>query len=355
VAALRNGEATVAIVTARSLILGFVGEALAAAGHAAAGAPLPSPVVLVAAGLMASILVMPLLSRERGLVWTVGGLAACQALLHVVLSDVSHVGGHAPLAGARPSLVMLALHGAGVLVAAWWLRCADAAVWRRARRAVATVLQAHAARRGAPRGSAESFFSPLPPNRVERLLLRPLASCSSSRGPPPRTSTLHNQRNGGSTQMRRTVLLALVLAGLAFPASALAHVVVSPGEVVAGTSAVFEMRVPTEEPVPTKRIRLNIPEGVIVSGVEAVYGWKIKIIRQSGRIVALRWDGNLPPDYFQRFYFRARVPDEPTTLAWKAIQTYKNGKVVRWTGEPGEEEVSTTDVTPAPPGSGEED
>jgi uncharacterized protein YcnI len=154
--------------------------------------------------------------------------------------------------------------------------------------------------------------------------------------------------------MKKT-LLAIALAVLAFPASALAHVVVSPGEVVAGTSATFEMRVPTEEAVPTTRIRLNIPDGVTVSGVERVPGWKIKIIRQNGRIVALRWDGSLPPDYFQRFYFRARVPEAPTTLLWKAIQTYKNGKVVRWTGEPGQEEVSSTEVVAAPPGTGDDD
>jgi uncharacterized protein YcnI len=154
----------------------------------------------------------------------------------------------------------------------------------------------------------------------------------------------------------KRMLLALIVAGLALPATALAHVGVSPGEVHAGTSATFEMRVPTEEPVPTKRIRLNIPEGVIVSGVEPVYGWRIKVIRQSGRIVALRFDGNLPPDFFQRFYFRARVPDTPTTLVWKAIQTYRNGKVVRWTGEPGEEEASTTEVVPADDdGSGHDD
>ena len=150
----------------------------------------------------------------------------------------------------------------------------------------------------------------------------------------------------------KKMLVAFAVAGLAFPATALGHVVVSPGEVVAGTSATFEMRVPTEEAVPTTRVRLIIPDGVTVSGVEPVYGWKIKIIRQNGRIVALRWDGSLPPDYFQRFYFRARVPEEPTTLVWQAIQRYRNGTIVRWTGEPGDEEASTTEVVAPEPGSG---
>jgi len=47
--------------------------------------------------------------------------------------------------------------------------------------------------------------------------------------------------------------------------------------------------------------------------------------------------------------FRGRVPTTETTLVWKVIQTYRDGSVVRWTGEPGEEEASETKVTPAAP------
>lgn len=151
---------------------------------------------------------------------------------------------------------------------------------------------------------------------------------------------------------RKAVAALVAVSALVFPAAAFAHVIVSPGEVAAGSRVTFELRVPTEEPVPTTHVRLLIPEGVVVSGVEPVYGWKIKLEREGGRVVAISAKGSLPPDFFQRFFFRATVPDQETTLVWKAIQTYKSGKVVRWTGEPGAEEASETVVGPASAGAG---
>jgi hypothetical protein len=70
--------------------------------------------------------------------------------------------------------------------------------------------------------------------------------------------------------------------------------------------------------------------------------------RRRGR-TSLEAKGKLRPDFFQRFVFRGRVPTTETTLVWKVIQTYRDGTVVRWTGEPGEEEASETKVTPAAP------
>src|SRR6185295_19349060 len=105
--------------------------------------------------------------------------------------------------------------------------------------------------------------------------------------------------------MRRTLLAALAaLYALGSSTAAFAHVIVSPGEVTAGSSVTFEMRVPTEGIDPTTSVRL------------------------------------LRPFFFQRFYFRARVPNAPATLVWKVTQTYRGGKVVHYTGDPGEESAS---------------
>jgi hypothetical protein len=74
-----------------------------------------------------------------------------------------------------------------------------------------------------------------------------------------------------------------------------------------------------------------------------------KFERTDDRVTAIEARGKLPPDFFQRFAFRGRVPNAATTLTWKVIQTYRNGVVVRYTGEPGEESASTTTVLPPTP------
>ena len=146
--------------------------------------------------------------------------------------------------------------------------------------------------------------------------------------------------------MKPLLLAAAGAALLTLVPAARAHIVVTPGEVAAGHSATFEMRVPTELHVPTTRVRLQIPDGFSFSSIEPVAGWKMTIERTGDRVTAVEAKGKLRPDFFQRFVFRGRVPNVETTLVWKVVQTYRDGTVVRWTGEPGEEEASETKVGP---------
>jgi uncharacterized protein len=49
--------------------------------------------------------------------------------------------------------------------------------------------------------------------------------------------------------------------------------------------------------------------------------------------------GKIAPGEFQDFPVSLQIPDKPgTTLTFKAVQTYDNGKVVRWIGPPDSEE-----------------
>ena len=79
--------------------------------------------------------------------------------------------------------------------------------------------------------------------------------------------------------MKSLLLAAACAAILTLAPMARAHIVVTPGEVAAGQSATFEMRVPTELHVPTTRLRLQIPDGFSFSSIEPVAGWKITIER----------------------------------------------------------------------------
>jgi uncharacterized protein YcnI len=148
--------------------------------------------------------------------------------------------------------------------------------------------------------------------------------------------------------MKPFLLAAVCAASILVAPAARAHVVVSPNQVTAGASATFEMRVPTEKNVPTTRIRLLIPDEFAFSSMEPVARWKIKIERSGDRVTAIEARGNLRADFFQRFVFRGRA-SAPGTLVWKAIQTYRDGSVVRYTGDPGEESASTTTVMPPAP------
>lgn len=171
----------------------------------------------------------------------------------------------------------------------------------------------------------------------------PAACRLAGRGPPvgrsPRTRSRPRARllRPERIPMKRKLLLAAVsAAALAFPASSLAHVVVTPS--VANTCAftTFTMSVPVESASPTTQVRLTIPKGVTYFSVEPVFGWTFETTKAAnGAVTSLVAKGSLAAGFFQRFSFVASTPAKPTTVAWKAVQTSEDGSVVKWTGKPG--------------------
>jgi Domain of unkown function (DUF1775) len=47
------------------------------------------------------------------------------------------------------------------------------------------------------------------------------------------------------------------------------------------------------------------------------------------------------PREFQQFLVQAQAPEEPGEYPWRAIQTYRDGSVVKWTGPPDAEEPAS--------------
>lgn len=132
-----------------------------------------------------------------------------------------------------------------------------------------------------------------------------------------------------------------------------AHVVVSPEEVTAGDYATLTVSVPTEKEVPTTQIRVEVPEGFLLSGVQPVPGWEHTFEEDGGVVTAVTFSGGeIHPREFQQFLVQA--PDEPGEYPWKAIQTYEDGSVVEWTGPPdAEEPASVVEVVSAASGGHE--
>ncbi len=140
--------------------------------------------------------------------------------------------------------------------------------------------------------------------------------------------------------MRFGGLWALLLATCAMLATAgvaWAHVVVSPEEVPPGDFERLVVTVPTEKDIPTTEVRVEVPEGFTVGGVQPVPGWEPEFEEEGGVIRAITWSGGeIQPREFQEFAIQARTPEETGEYAWRAFQTYEDGSVVEWTGPPEE-------------------
>jgi uncharacterized protein YcnI len=144
--------------------------------------------------------------------------------------------------------------------------------------------------------------------------------------------------------------IAALVAVLAFASIASAHVTVWPRESFRNASELYAVRVPSEKPIPTVRVRVEFPEGVVASRFVPAPGWQREVEKDAnGRIVAATWSGgSIASDEIGLFQFSARNPDRIGPVAFKAYQTYADGSVVEWVN-PGEPQpaavVQLTDPT----------
>jgi uncharacterized protein YcnI len=139
-------------------------------------------------------------------------------------------------------------------------------------------------------------------------------------------------------------LLLLAVAGTSW-----AHVVVTPDEVAAEDYETLTVSVPTEKEIPTTEVRVEVPDGFTVSGVQPVPGWDYEFEEDGGLITSITWSGGeIGPREFQQFLLQAQAPQEPGEYPWRAFQTYEDGSVVEWTGPPdAEEPASVVEVVSA--------
>ncbi len=137
--------------------------------------------------------------------------------------------------------------------------------------------------------------------------------------------------------IRAAVAAAAGLALVVAPAGA--HVQVRPAEAAPGDPVLWTVLVPNERDVPTTRVELAIPAGVLPFAYEPLPGWTRRVTKnddQSTRSVV--WSGRLEPEEVLATQFLATTPDAEGPISWKAIQTYADGQKVRWIGGPDTEE-----------------
>ena len=117
----------------------------------------------------------------------------------------------------------------------------------------------------------------------------------------------------------------------------------------------------------TTKVDVQFPSGFIFASYEAEPGWKVTVKRKkldtpvtaegekfTEEVSQITWtgsgaDGKIGPGQFKDFGLSVQIPDKAgTKLKFPAIQTYSNGKVVRWIGsESSEEPAPLVEVTAA--------
>jgi uncharacterized protein YcnI len=139
--------------------------------------------------------------------------------------------------------------------------------------------------------------------------------------------------------------LVLLLAAAAPPAAA--HVQVRPNTAAPDDAVLFEVLVPNERSNRTVELELAVPTGVIPFSYEATPGWRRSLtLKRDQSIRSIVWRGRLRSDGFARFGFLASTPPREGQIRWRSIQTYDDGRKVRWIEPPdGENPAAVTTVS----------
>jgi uncharacterized protein len=157
-------------------------------------------------------------------------------------------------------------------------------------------------------------------------------------------------------------LVATVM--LAAPAIASAHVTLQPDEVPAGGFTRLDVRVPNEaDDAATDKVEVQMPDGFVFASYEPVAGWKTTVKTEKldepietddgsvdSQVKTVTWTATdaaaaIQPGQFRDFGLSVGMPDgdEPgDVLTFPAIQTYDDGNVVRWIGDPDSDQPAPT-------------
>jgi uncharacterized protein YcnI len=143
--------------------------------------------------------------------------------------------------------------------------------------------------------------------------------------------------------------LIALLALLAAPVPAFAHVVAAPGEAKAGSYSAIAFRVghACGAGDTTLKLRVEIPDGVASARPQPKTGWTIDIEKSGDRATAVTWSGRLPDDQFDDFPLLMKLPAQPSTLVFPVIQSCEKGES-QWIEIPDPQRPDEKLTRPAP-------
>jgi uncharacterized protein YcnI len=129
----------------------------------------------------------------------------------------------------------------------------------------------------------------------------------------------------------KTRIAAAVVLCLSLAARAFAHVTVQPRESKPGTEQVYSVRVPTEKPVTTTTVELEVPDGVVIVKVDDIEGVKHVEKEAGDRITLIVWTREIKPRDSAQFTFTAKNPATGDKITWTVHQRYADDSVSEWT------------------------
>jgi uncharacterized protein YcnI len=152
-------------------------------------------------------------------------------------------------------------------------------------------------------------------------------------------------RRASRAPISALICMGLVLAAGAAPA--VAHVQVRPTTAAPDDAVLFEVMVPNERENRTVELELAVPRDVLPFSYEETPGWRRTLrLNPNQSIRSIVWRGSMATDGFVRFGFLASTPPREGEIAWKAVQTYDDGRKVRWIEPPdGEQPAAVTTVS----------
>jgi uncharacterized protein YcnI len=158
----------------------------------------------------------------------------------------------------------------------------------------------------------------------------------------------------------KTIAAAVAAAALLMPSIAQAHVTLQPDEVPAGGFTRLDVRVPNEQDgAATTKVEVEMPTGFAFASYEPVQGWTTTVRTEKldqpiqtddgeidTQVKTITWTADssstgIQPGQFQDFGLSVGLPASGKpgdVLTFPAIQTYDNGDVVRWIGDPDSDE-----------------
>lgn len=159
--------------------------------------------------------------------------------------------------------------------------------------------------------------------------------------------------------LKRTTACSAMALALLVPAAAQAHVSVHPNTVPAGAFATLNVRVPgEEEKAYAYKVDTLFPSGFTDVSIQNVPGWTAKVVTRklakpietddgpvTEEVSQVIWtgdksvDGRLDNGTFMQFPLSVAIPKNLSgkSLAFKTLEYYSSGKVVRWIGAPNAE------------------
>jgi hypothetical protein len=127
--------------------------------------------------------------------------------------------------------------------------------------------------------------------------------------------------------MRARVASVLLSSSFVLAAPAAAHVTVTPPFLAVGEEAVLAFDAPNERDVAMTSLELEAPPEVRFVALEAPpAGWRGTVGERRAR-----WSGGrLPASATALYRLRARATGTPGSVAFRAVQRFEDGAVVRW-------------------------